>query len=43
MIEGLLSIPAGENPLFLEEKMKSFLPPKDRTSADGEEEAGGEA
>lgn len=43
MIEGLLSIQAGENPRVIEEKLKSFLPPKDRTSADGEEEAGGEA
>ena len=43
MIEGLLYIQAGENPRVIEEKLKSFLPPKDRTSADGEEEAGGEA
>ena len=43
MIEGLLSIQAGENPRVIEEKLKSFLPPKDRTSAEGEEEAGGEA
>lgn len=43
MIEGLLSIQAGENPRVIEEKLKSFLPPKDRTGADGEEEAGGEA
>lgn len=43
MIEGLLSIQAGENPRVIEEKLKSFLPPKDRTSADGEEETGGEA
>ena len=34
MIEGLLSIQAGENPRVIEEKLKSFLPPKDRTSAD---------
>ena len=40
MIEGLLSIQAGENPRVIEEKLKSFLAPKDRgTSAD---EAGGE-
>lgn len=39
MIEGLLSIQAGENPRVIEEKLKSFLAPKDRT--DGEE-AGGE-
>ncbi len=39
MIEGLLSIQAGENPRVIEEKLKSFLAPKDRTSS---EEAGGE-
>ena len=43
MIEGLLSIQAGENPRVIEEKLKSFLPPKDRTSEDDEAEAGGEA
>lgn len=30
-IEGLLSIQAGENPRVIEEKLKSFLAPKDRT------------
>lgn len=40
MIEGLLSIQAGENPRVIEEKLKSFLAPKEReVSAD---EAGGE-
>ncbi len=39
MIEGLLSIQAGENPRVIEEKLKSFLAPKDRES---NEEAGGE-
>ena len=39
MIEGLLSIQAGENPRVIEEKLKSFLAPKDR--AGGEEEAAG--
>ena len=35
MIEGLLSIQAGENPRVIEEKLKSFLSPKDReTPAD---------
>lgn len=34
MIEGLLSIQAGENPRVIEEKLKSFLPPKDRPSQD---------
>ncbi len=40
MIEGLLSIQAGENPRVIEEKLKSFLSPKDRaaTSSDGEGE-----
>jgi len=42
MIEGLLSIQAGENPRVIEEKLKSFLSPKDRTEAGGDE-AGGEA
>ena len=40
MIEGLLSIQAGENPRVIEEKLKSFLAPKDRASSN--EEAGGE-
>lgn len=38
MIEGLLSIQAGENPRVIEEKLKSFLAPGDRvTQADGGE------
>jgi len=41
-IEGLLSIQAGENPRVIEEKLKSFLAPKDRASI-GEQGAGGEA
>ena len=40
MIEGLLSIQAGENPRVIEEKLKSFLAPKDRGSS--ADEAGGE-
>ncbi len=32
MIEGLLSIQAGENPRIIEEKLKAFLPPKVRES-----------
>lgn len=40
MIEGLLSIQAGENPRVIEEKLKSFLAPKDRITAGSEE--GGE-
>lgn len=35
MIEGLLSIQAGENPRVIEEKLKSFLSPGDRISQDG--------
>ena len=41
MIEGLLSIQAGENPRVIEEKLKSFLAPKDRTGGE-DEEFGGE-
>ncbi len=33
IIEGLLSIQAGENPRVIEEKLKSFLAPKDRAAA----------
>ncbi len=40
MIEGLLSIQAGENPRVIEEKLKSFLAPKDRTSTEGGESDG---
>ena len=42
MIEGLLSIQAGENPRVIEEKLKSFLSPKERSSI-GEKNDGGEA
>lgn len=44
MVEGLLSIQAGENPRVIEEKLKSFLSPKDRDSIGegGNGEAGGE-
>ena len=41
MIEGLLSIQAGENPRVIEEKLKSFLSPQERPSQD--EGGGGEA
>lgn len=41
MIEGLLSIQAGENPRIIEEKLKSFLAPLQRESL-GEPEGGGE-
>lgn len=40
MIEGLLSIQAGENPRVIEEKLKSFLAPKDRETASADD--GGE-
>ena len=40
MIEGLLSIQAGENPRVIEEKLKSFLAPAERASAGTE--GGGE-
>ena len=36
MIEGLLSIQAGENPRVIEEKLKSFMSPSDRVSATDE-------
>lgn len=42
MIEGLLSIQAGENPRIIEEKLKAFLPPvvrKGLNNAEGSEEA----
>lgn len=42
MIEGLLSIQAGENPRVIEEKLKSFLAPVDRDEPEQEGEAGGE-
>ena len=42
MIEGLLSIQAGENPRVIEEKLKSFLAPKDRTTPQDEADFGGE-
>lgn len=42
-VEGLLSIQAGENPRVIEEKLKSFLSPSERSNYGGDEEAGGEA
>lgn len=42
MIEGLLSIQAGENPRVIEEKLKSFLAPKDRENSQDEADFGGE-
>lgn len=41
MIEGLLSIQAGENPRVIEEKLKSFLSPTDRLTANDGGEADG--
>lgn len=35
MIEGLLSIQAGENPRIIEEKLKTFIPPDLRTDVSG--------
>ena len=43
MIEGLLSIQAGENPRVIEEKLKSFLSPKQRDELSSEPANGGEA
>lgn len=34
MVEGMLSIQAGENPRIIEEKLKAFLPPKMRSNVD---------
>lgn len=41
-VEGLLSIQAGENPRVIEEKLKSFLAPSARDSANAENGGGGE-
>lgn len=43
MIEGLLSIQAGENPRVIEEKLKSFLSPLTRKEISTVENSGGEA
>ena len=32
MLEGMLSIQAGENPRIIEEKLKAFIPPDERKS-----------
>ena len=42
VVEGLLSIQAGENPRIIEEKLKSFISPERRKNMGGQEE-GGEA
>jgi chemotaxis protein MotA len=36
LIEGILSIQAGDNPRIIEEKLKSFLSPALRKTADSE-------
>lgn len=38
MVEGLLSIQAGENPRIIEEKLKAFLPPKVRNNLQQKQE-----
>lgn len=38
MVEGLLSIQAGENPRIIEEKLKAFLPPKARVNLSTKQE-----
>lgn len=38
MVEGLLSIQAGENPRIIEEKLKAFLPPKIREQLQAKQE-----
>ena len=42
IIEGLLSIQAGENPRVIEEKLKSFLSPADRNSVGADAGGGGD-
>lgn len=41
MIEGLLSIQAGENPRIIEEKLKTFIPPEQRENVKKEPEREG--
>ena len=41
MIEGLLSIQAGENPRIIEEKLKTFIPPEQRKGVKKESESEG--
>ena len=42
MLEGLLSIQAGENPRIIEEKLKAFLPPKIRKEINEQKQKGEE-
>jgi chemotaxis protein MotA len=37
LVEGILSIQAGENPRVIEEKLKTFLPPAEREKMGGDE------
>jgi len=41
MIEGILSISAGDNPRIVEEKLKAFLSPKEQAQREKTEEGGG--
>ena len=42
MVEGVLSIQAGENPRIVEEKLKVYLPPKQRSQLEKARSGGGE-
>ena len=42
MVEGVLAIQAGENPRIVEEKLKVYLPPKQRTQLERAKNSGGE-
>ncbi len=42
VVEGLLSIQAGENPRIIEEKLKSFISPERRAAMGSADEGGGE-
>ena len=41
MIEGILSIQAGDNPRIVEEKLKTFLEPSERKEFEEASEEGG--
>jgi len=43
MIEGILSIQAGDNPRIVEEKLKTFLSPGERKAYTADAESGGGA
>jgi chemotaxis protein MotA len=42
LVEGILSIQAGENPRIIEEKLRAFLSPELRKGMEAEEPKGGE-